>query len=561
MLKFKNIQNMKKSLVLLAAAAAMVACSQNDVLVDNISESKAETAIGFATDMNTMTRAENSSAAIGAALEYYHPAFGVWGYKTVGTGDEQTVFNNQACTWTTTSVSAPFTTTGDWVYSPIRYWDKTAKYDFYAYAPATAAFAINTPATGSTYPSNHYLTLSTFTVDGKSLAQDTKPTGQYTAADAAYDLFADEIANNKDLMIADDVIDVTYVPQRVQLNFNHILSRLNINIKTTIPEYTAATTSAPASGATVTLNSIQIKNMNSTGAFDESAADNSTSSPKLNEGTAARWSWDTPTKYTFGVTFTTTTTSGSVSVSATTGDYVSSAAAPTAADMNVIPYSTVTANVDKFFYQGLIMPQTVECENVPLDGTGATGFTTPYLVIDYTIKYSETESETNVAYYNLAAVMSNGYSQYVVNSRGAYKTSTSDYVYKAGDNYYSSSDETTAYTTVYFKDGDNYQNASGETIYYNSADSKYYSSYDASTGYRTALDDPDVVVLGTASAQVPVTKAEADFGAVDTDLCDFTFCEGWQNNLTITISPLAILFDANVYKWDDKDPVGPLSIE
>ena len=558
---------MKKSLVLFAAAAAMVACSQNDVLVDNISESKAETAIGFATDMNTMTRAENSSAAIGAALEYYHPAFGVWGYKTVGTGDEQTVFNNQACTWTTTSVSAPFTTTGDWVYSPIRYWDKTAKYDFYAYAPATAAFAINTPATGSTYPYKHYLTLSTFTVDGKSLAQDDEPTGQYTASTAAYDLFADKIANNKDLMIADNVLDVTYVPQRVQLNFNHILSRLNINIKTTIPTYVAAdnttTPATPASGATVTLNSIQIKNMNSTGAFDESAADNSTSSPKLNEGTAARWSWTTATKYTFGVTF--TTTSGTVSATAT--DYVSTSAAPTAADMNVIPYSTPTANVDKFFYQGLIMPQTVECENVPLDGTGYADFETPYLVIDYTIKYSETESETNVAYYNLAAVMSNGYSQYEVNSRGAYKTSTSDYVYKdvISGKYYSSSDATTAYATVYFKDGDNYQNASGVTIYYNSADSKYYFSYDASTGYSTALDDPDVVVLGTASAQVPVTKAEADYNAATGDaaesLCDFTFCEGWQNNLTITISPLAILFDANVYKWADKDPVGPLSIE
>lgn len=550
-----------KKYFIFAAAVAFTACTE-DTLIDNtkVADTK-EVAIGFGTGMNNMTRAENSSAAIGAALEYYHPAFGVWGYKTVGTGDEQTVFNDQACTWTTTSVTEPFTATGDWVYSPIRYWDKTALYDFYAYAPATAAFAINTPTSGSGYPSNHYLTLSEFSVDGKSLAQDDEPTGQYTAADAAYDLFADEIANNKDLMIADDVIDASYIPQRVQLNFNHILSRLNINIKTNIPAYVAESGTTPASGATVTLNSIQIKNMIKTGAFDESKAYNTTSSSALSDGTAARWTLTTTAKYDFGVTF--TTTSGTVS--ATSDNYVSTNAAPTASDMNVIPYSTSTANVDKFFYQGLIMPQTVECENVPLDGTAPTGgFTTPYLVIDYTIKYSETESETNVAYYNLAAVMSNGFAQYAdVNGNLAFKTANPDvYLFQDASNNWYTENSTSALSNdaVAMFNGSEYYDAKGTTRIYKSGD-KFYSD----AACETEITTPTYFLTIEHNALVPVTKAEADVKAGTTgtakDLCDFTFCEGWQNNLTITISPLAILFDANVYKWADRSPVGPLTIE
>ena len=547
---------MKKYFIFAAAAVTFAACTSDTLIDDSKVADTKDVAIGFGTGMNNMTRAENSSAAIGAALENYHPAFGVWGYKTVGTGAEQTVFNDQTCTWTTTSVTEPFTTTGDWFYSPIRYWDKTALYDFYAYAPATAAFAINTPASGSSYPSNHYLTLSTFTVDGKSLAQDDEPTGQYTAADAAYDLFADEIANNKDLMIADDVIDASYIPQRVQLNFNHILSRLNINIKTNIPAYVAESGTTPASGATVTLNSIQIKNMIKTGAFDESKAYNTTSSSALSDGTAARWTLTATAKYDFGVTF--TTTSGTVS--ATSDNYVSTNAAPTASDMNVIPYS-----VDKFFYQGLIMPQTVECENVPLDGTGAASFTTPYLVIDYTIKYSETESETNVAYYNLATVMSNGFAQYAdENGHLAFKTANPDvYLFQdASNNWYTENSTTSLGDNAAMFNGSEYYKTDGTTQIYKGTDDNFYSD----EGCTSALSvQPKYFLTIEHNALVPVTKAEADYnaaaGGATESLCDFTFCEGWQNNLTITISPLAILFDANVYKWADRSPVGPLTIE
>ena len=33
---------------------------------------------------------------------------------------------------------------------------------------------------------------------------------------------------------------------------------------------------------------------------------------------------------------------------------------------------------------------------------------------------------------------------------------------------------------------------------------------------------------------------------------DITFCEGWQNNLWITIDPILILFEADVYEWATK---------
>ena len=547
---------MKKYFIFAAAAVTFAACTSDTLIDDSKVADTKDVAIGFGTGMNNMTRAENSSAAIGAALENYHPAFGVWGYKTVGDGDEQKVFNDQKCTWTTGGTQ-PFTTAGDWVYSPIRYWDKTALYDFYAYAPSSENFAIVTTS------APHYLTLSSFTVDGKSLAQNTTPTGQFTPASTVYDLFGKDNENNKDLMIADDVIDASYIPQRVQLNFNHILSRLNINIKTNIPEYVAAdnttTPATPASGATVTLNSIQIKNMNSTGAFDESKANNSTSSPKLNEGTDARWTWETATKYTFGVTF-------DENGKATKTEYVAEAAAP-------VDGNNVIATTDKYFYQGLIMPQTVECENVPLDGTlptSASDFTTPYLVIDYTIKYSETESETNVAYYNLATVMSNGFAQYAdVNGNLAFKTANPDvYLFQDPSNNWYTENSTTSLDdgVVAMFNGTEYYDKTGATrIYKGDGTTGSVDKFYSDATCQTEITTPTYFLTIEHNALVPVTKAEADVKAGTTgaakDLCDFTFCEGWQNNLTITIAPLAILFDANVYKWADRSPVGPLTIE
>ena len=480
MLKFKNIQNMKKSLVLFAAAAAMVACSQNDVLVDNISESQAETAIGFGTGINNLTRgttAENSNGADGEALNSYHTTFGVWGYKQVGTGDEQAVFNNQTCTWTTTSVSDPFTTTGDWVYSPIRYWDKTATYDFYAYAPSTKEFTID----GS--KDAHYLKLSSFTVVGKSLAQSTTVIAQPD------DIFGADNASNEDLMIATDVKDYVYTQGlRVSLDFNHILSRLNIAVKTTIPEAVAAdaTAGTPASGATVTINKILVYNMENSGSFDESQV----SGTDLSNGTTGRWTLS-GTKNTTGIGV-----SFDADGKGTPSEYVKTATDyyPSAAKSNVV---TATA---KFFYQGLVMPQPVKYEPLALDGSDVSSASEPYLYIDYTITYASGEVETNKAWYNLAQVFN--VSIQVRNSLGypAYETTVGGtYAYFFADNWYN--EDGTAFT--------------GEL--------KYDSEHNVIPVY-TAGNEKDQI----------------------------SFCEGWQNNLTINISPLAILFDASVFKWADK---------
>ena len=50
------------------------------------------------------------------------------------------------------------------------------------------------------------------------------------------------------------------------------------------------------------------------------------------------------------------------------------------------------------------------------------------------------------------------------------------------------------------------------------------------------------VVLGTDGKLIYVTRGNTDF----------TFCEGWQNTLMLTICPDAIYFTANVFAWKDK---------
>lgn len=469
--------------MLIAAAAAMfAACQQEDVVIDQ--SSNLEKAIGFGTYTPNLTRAENSDGEVGYSLKNYHNTFKVYGYKTVGAGAEQKVFNGQVCTWTekaslpTTGEFSGISTEsyGDWVYSPVRYWDKTALYDFYAFAPSKVDFAIN-----ETTADAHYFTLSSYTVAGKSLAQSTTVTGQPD------DVFGKDNTTNEDLMIATDVKDCDYVPQRVNFDFNHILSRLNIAVKTTIPAAVAASGSTPASGATVTINAIKVFNMKTKGAFDESAV----SGTDLQKGTIARWK-PTDAKNTTGVGV-----KFDSEGKGTSSEYVKEATTyyPSAAKSNVV------TEVAKYFYQGLVLPQAAKYEPIALDGTGVGATSEPYLYINYTITYATGEVETNIAYYNLAEAFNA--SVPVRNSLGypAYETKTpGTYAYFFADNWYK--EDGTLWTDVEME-----KDANSNVI--------------------------PVYTTGNEKDQI-------------------SFFEGWQNNLTISIEPLAILFSADVYKWVTK---------
>ena len=116
---------MKKNYLFLAAAATMfTACVQTDV-VNDIPEPQQQ-AISFDAFANKTTRAEiNSTEDLETVNE---GQFTVWGWKTQRDAKNTVtpIFTGQVVNWDATK---------GWFYTPLKYWDKMATYEFYAAAP------------------------------------------------------------------------------------------------------------------------------------------------------------------------------------------------------------------------------------------------------------------------------------------------------------------------------------------------------------------------------------------------------------------------------------------
>lgn len=319
---------MKKSFLLLATAALFAACASDSVR-ENIAEDQVE--IGFSTYIQkpVASKADNSTAETLKNLEAYHQNFVVNGFKTVANA-ETPVFTDQLVTYNSADGKKV------WEYSPVSYWDKSAsKYSFYAAAPQNASWGFD--------EDGKYYTFSDFTVSGTSLAL-----AEINVPDAAAKFGAE------DLMIATDIpAHTAFTATAVNFTFNHILSRFNIAISTTI------------SDGTVTLKSLTVNGMKNKGSFDESLA------AAVPAGSTARWT-DLAVDGTYAIT-----------------------AVKDASNNNVV------VNASKqFVYQGLVIPQTAAYESIKLDGTSEEA--APYLNIQYTIKTGESNEQSYSYYYNLA---------------------------------------------------------------------------------------------------------------------------------------------------------------
>lgn len=307
---------MKKIFIFAAAAAMLASCSQ-DVIVEEMKEASGDKPMVFSAGSEMATRAENSGATTEDALKLYHSTFKLWGYKNVSTTETE-VFKGQVLTWDNSS-AIPFDTGGDWTYSPLRYWDKSADgYDFYAVAPSTAGFV----EAGT--PGNYYFTLPPYTIDGRSLYQSTGYVHKQPN-----DLFGDDNATNKDYMIATDQKgwSIYTAGTHVDLHFNHILSRFNIGVKTSIP----------TSVAKVTLNKVIVEKMQSKGDFDESRA----TGTELQGGTDKRWNTASYNEYL------------TVGYDHENPKYINS----------TINENTLGTTDYLFFYQGLAIPQKIKRRN------------------------------------------------------------------------------------------------------------------------------------------------------------------------------------------------------
>ena len=329
---------MKKNYVMLALASMMMAACANNDLVDDLVKEEVPQAIGFETFAQKATRAttdaENSNGKYSLDLNDHHTSFKVWGYKDVQTGY---VFDGKDVSYAE----------GKWGYTGLVYWDNAANsYEFYAAAPATASLWTLNKKVEATQNDDYFTISSNYTVNAHSIA------------DVAYQNSFKGTTDAVDLMIADKKnVPNSSFKTAVQLNFTHILSRLNITVSK----------DATMSTQTVTLKSLTLYNVNNQGTFDESKASGTT----LSNGTNVRWETNNDV----------TTYNGST---------------------EKVLKSVGAGGTPEYMLQSLIMPQTAAIETVNLDGTSPSPLAEPYFTIVYTIT-DNGNTEQFSASYNLAS--------------------------------------------------------------------------------------------------------------------------------------------------------------
>lgn len=209
---------MKKILYLAAAAAMMVSCMENEK-IGNLDVYEASRVIGFNTISEKATRANVES------LETYHTTFAVWSTKkSNNTGAVEAVFNgddaNDIITYDATKMEP-----NNWTYSPYRYWDKQATYNFVAVAPNSDIIRYNKPADVANNEGT-YVTRDNagYTLVGQNLQPDTATTAEikigFVGGNGDTDLMtATKVTRNGAAAIED-----------VNFEFKHILAKLNIAI-------------------------------------------------------------------------------------------------------------------------------------------------------------------------------------------------------------------------------------------------------------------------------------------------------------------------------------------
>ena len=208
---------------------------------------------------------------------------------------------------------------------------------FYAAAPATESW---------TY-ANDKISLADFSVNGTSIA-----------ASASID--ADANFGAQDIMISEDVtvLPANYTSTRVQLNFIHLLTRLNIGVKKASPVL---------DNYVVKLKSIKVFNLVDGADFSEATA-------AVQTGSIARWSEN-----------------NSVSANSNAG-------------YGYTTETVVTTNYN-YVYQALFIPQQIDyAADVPLNGDGLGNSSEPFLNIQYDLYASDgtTKIDSYSYFYNLA---------------------------------------------------------------------------------------------------------------------------------------------------------------
>jgi hypothetical protein len=130
---------MTKKIFILAAVATLIACSSNDVKNDIVENNE----IGF--DANTYKTTRGAGELTDNAALASAGGFIVWGYKAKNqatmdwTVEPYTVFDGVNVTASANNGAYISGDQTNWTYATKKYWDKNAKYCFYAAAPYKAS--------------------------------------------------------------------------------------------------------------------------------------------------------------------------------------------------------------------------------------------------------------------------------------------------------------------------------------------------------------------------------------------------------------------------------------
>lgn len=370
---------MKKSYLIIAAAAALfAACSNNDIMREDVYTTN-NVPFSFAAFSNKTTKADNHNT-----LNYFYKAFNVYGWKSYDGTNWTEVFVDETNEYFATNTngqqiyktSLPGAEWGQyghntadiwnagWYYVGIRYWDKFAThYLFSAYAPVAATtkvvctddgeIKIGDDGTGSDPK-------GTISVDTKNLMATPAKELAYTGFD--YDYMTAKLATSA---------SASTNSSPVQLVFTHELAKFNIKIKLN----TNVTTTQ-----NVIVNEVSIKNIKGTSYYTSTEDEAATPTNGFISG------WATPSGDDVDYT-------AKGVGDATTGYQINKDL--DLDDDNFANYS------DYFIMERLMIPQTITktdpaCQHDAFTGTQA------YIYVKYTIGSEEYEG-----YWGLANLFDN----------------------------------------------------------------------------------------------------------------------------------------------------------
>lgn len=347
---------MKKSLTIIAAAVlALASCSENDNFRKDINDNSVSNgAITFASFTEKATRAENSSALYTQSFYTHQESFQVWARKS--NQPTQEIFDGTKVNVAPGNAANTYTYT----YAPERFWDKLApKYHFYASAPARTAtdawhwtFNDERIKSETTINAGYFSIENDFTLNEVNLKHEDNGGADHALENVFKNISVSSANSNKDidlLIAAPTEVTQSYYnvanPNAVNLNFIHILSKLNVTIKTSLGTVTPTDGSADHTYQ-VKLLAFEIKNVPNVGTFNENPNKLATNDKQI------RW---------------TLTTSASNCTNILTGINGLNDQDEVKDDALSVPYNPSEAQ-KLYIVESLIIPQKINYERVALDG-------------------------------------------------------------------------------------------------------------------------------------------------------------------------------------------------